>query len=46
MLQVARFLLKNLNRIQRGSKKPLGQSVEYLKALQGDRFTLDTQDHA
>jgi acyl-CoA oxidase len=41
MLQVARYLLKSFNRIQRGSKKPLGDSVSYLKS---ESFTLDTDD--
>ena len=41
MLQVARYLLKNLNRVQRGSKKNLGESVEYLKKLEEEVYTLD-----
>jgi hypothetical protein len=41
MLQVARYLLKNSNRVRKGSKKPLGQSVGYLKKLEEEIFTLD-----
>ena len=46
MLQVARFLLKSYNRLLRGSKKSLGESVEYIKALEEPCFTLDTDSHA
>jgi hypothetical protein len=47
MLQVARYLLKGLNRIQRGSKKELDATLQYLRLLEhNDKFTLDTDDHS
>ena len=46
MLQVARYVLKSYNRVHRGSKKPLGKTVAYLKYsldLEGMK-SLDTDD--
>ena len=46
MLQVARYLLKSYNRLQRGSPKPLGDSVTYMRHLNDSEiYTLDTDDH-
>jgi hypothetical protein len=45
MLQVARFILKSLNRVQRGGFKPVGDSIQYLTFLVNDHsFILDTDD--
>mgnify|MGYP007104984604 CR=1 FL=1 len=47
MLQVARYLIKTYNRIQRGSKKIIGVSVQYMKHLEKQtKFTLNTDDNA
>jgi hypothetical protein len=47
MLQVARYLLKNYNRVHRGSKKPLAETVSYLThAVNLDAQPLDTDDPA
>ncbi len=45
MLQVARYLLKNYNRLHRGSKKPLGEAIAYLQHITSDEnYTLETDD--
>ena len=45
MLQVARYLLKNYNRVHRGSKKPFAKTVAYLKdVMNTDNPTLDSDN--
>lgn len=47
MLQVARYLLKNYNRVHRGSKKPLAETVSYLThAVNLDQKPFDSSDPA
>ena len=44
MLQVARYLLKNYNRVHRESKKPLPETVAYLKDVMNPEIsTIDTE---
>ena len=45
MLQVARYLLKNYNRVHRESKKPLPETVAYLKDVMNPEIsTIDTEE--
>jgi hypothetical protein len=44
MLQVARYLLKNYNRVHSKSKKPLGKTVSYLSHVLESYQPVDTDN--